>query len=360
VRIIDRYIWKEFQQQFLICSLGFIVLGIGKIFFDYNDFFIGYHITSGLLVRLVVNQIPSLWMDVMPAASLFGIILAIGRLLRERELDVIQICGPSLFRIMLPIFVGVFLVCFSAYWWNDLIVPAANHRFQTEIRRLSMQENMPLFKEKVVFKGPSDRFVYLEQVDRRQKKISGILIFEAKTGGRWPRIITADFGYLRNGIWELHHGTIHEMDKDGVINSEVSFRSMEIQMTTDNNILVGNDKSPNEMRTTELKHLIGVYKRSGLQLPIYTVLYYQKFADPMIALVLVFLATPLTLLTGRHSRWIAMVYCFLIIMGYYTIQVIGRTMGSNGVISPWAAAWAPHIFFFSIGVGLLCMMERKR
>ncbi len=360
MRIIDHYIWKEFQQQFFICGLGFTVLGIGKIFFDYNDFFIGYHITSGLLVKLLLNQIPSLWMDVLPAASLFGIILTLGRLLRERELDVIRICGPSLFRIMLPVFVGLFLICVSAYWWNDLIVPAANHRFQTELRRLSMQENMPLFKEKVVFKGPMNRFVYLEQVDRRQRKISGILIFEARTGGRWPRVITADSGILNKGLWELHNGTIHEMNKAGVINSEVSFQKMEIKMTTDNNVLLGNAKSPNEMRTSELKHLIGVYKRSGLQLPIYTVLYYQKFADPLIALVLVFLATPLTLLTGHHSRWMNMVYCFLIIMGYYTMQVIGRTMGSNGLISPWVAAWAPHMFFFTLGAGLVCMMERKR
>jgi lipopolysaccharide export system permease protein len=114
------------------------------------------------------------------------------------------------------------------------------------------------------------------------------------------------------------------------------------------------------MRASELRHLIKVYRKSGLNVPIYTVFYYQKYADPMISVVLVFLATPLIVLTGRQSRWIGMVYCFLIIMGYYTMQVIGRTMGSNGLISPWAAAWVPHIVFLIIGVTLLYAIEQRR
>jgi lipopolysaccharide export system permease protein len=360
LRIIDRYIWKEFQQQFLICGLGFTVLGIGKIFFDYNDFFIGYRVTAGLLIKLLLNQIPSLWMDVIPAASLFGVILAIGRFLRENELDVIQLCGPSVFRIMSPIFVGLFVICIGAFWWNDLVVPSANHRFQNEIRRLSMQENMPLLKEKVVFKGPQNRFIYLNRVERMQKRISGVLIFEADSGGQWPRMITADYGKLRNGVWELHNGVIHEIDKTGAITSEVRYQKMELKMMTDYNVMVGTEKSPSEMRASELRHLIKVYRKSGLNVPIYTVFYYQKYADPMISVVLVFLATPLIVLTGRQSRWIGMVYCFLIIMGYYTMQVIGRTMGSNGLISPWAAAWVPHIVFLIIGVTLLYAIEQRR
>lgn len=360
IRIIDRYIWKEFQQQFLICGLGFTVLGIGKILFDYNDLFIGYRITAELLIKLLLNQMPSLWMDVIPAASLFGVILAIGRMLRENELDVIQLCGSSVFRIMVPVFSGLFLICLGAYYWNDLIVPSANQRFQDEVRRLSMQENMPLLKEKVVFKGPHERFIYLNRVERREKRVLGVLIIEAGNGGRWPRIITSEYGNLHNGLWELHNGVIHELDKSGTVTSEVSYQKLDLKMNSDFNALVSTDKSPNAMRASELRHLVRVYKRSGLQVPIYTVFYYQKFADPMISLVLVFLATPLTILTGRHSRWVGMVYCFLIIMGYYTMQVIGRTMGSNGLISPWTAAWVPHIVFVVFGFILLSAIEQRR
>lgn len=360
MRIIHRYVWKEFQQQFLICGLGFTVLGIGKIFFDYNDFFIGYRVTFGILMKLLLNQIPSLWMDVLPAAALFGAILALGRLLREHELDVMQQSGSSIFKIVAPVFIGVFLICFAAYWWNDLVVSSANHRFQKEIRRLSLQENMPLLKEKVVFKGPQNRFIYLNKVDRRQKKIFGILIIEARSSGEWPRTITAEYGLLRNGFWELHNGVVHEIDKGGAITSELHYQNMELKMGTDFNVIVGTEKSPYEMRARELLNLIKVYKKSGLNVPIYTVFYYQKFADPMISVVLIFLAIPLTFFTGRQSRWVGMVYCFLIIMGYYTMQVIGRTMGSNGLLSPWIAAWAPHIFFLIVGVFLLFLVEQRR
>ncbi len=360
MRIIHRYIWKEFQQQLLICGLGFTVLGIGKILFDYNDLFIGYRVTAGLLWKLLLNQIPYLMMDVIPAAVLFGVILALGRLIRERELEVIQLSGPPIFKIMLPIFIGVFIICFAAYWWNDLIVPAANHRFQLEVRRLSMKENMPLLKEKVVFKGPQNRFIYLNKVERRTKKITGVLIFETNNTGEWPRIISAEYGKLRNGVWDLYNGVVHELDKKGAVTSEVRYQKMELKMNSDFNAIVGTEKSPSEMRAGELLHLIKVYKQSGLNVPIFTVFYYQKFADPLIALILAFLAIPLTMLTGKSSRWIGMALCFLIIMGYYTMQVIGRTMGSNGIITPWVAAWVPHIFFMVIGLTLLFIIEQRR
>src|SRR5690606_11437859 len=93
VRLINRYIWNEFVQQFFICGLGFTALGVGKIFFDYNDLFIGYRVTPRLLGILLLNQIPALLMDVIPAAALFGVILFLGRMLRERELDVLRTSG---------------------------------------------------------------------------------------------------------------------------------------------------------------------------------------------------------------------------------------------------------------------------
>jgi lipopolysaccharide export LptBFGC system permease protein LptF len=55
-----------------------------------------------------------------------------------------------------------------------------------------------------------------------------------------------------------------------------------------------------------------------------------------------------------------LVYCFLIIMGYYTMQVIGRTLGINGVLIPWVAAWSPHLLFAVVGIMLLIIVEQRR
>lgn len=359
MQILNRYIWKEFIQQFLICGAAFTVLGIAKNFFDYNDFLIGYHVNLSVTWLLLSDLIPSLWMDVLPAAAIFGIVLALGRLLRERELDVIRISGASIIRIMMPIFIGVFLICFGVYWWNDLVVPAANHHFQTEIKRLSMQEDMPLLRENVVFKGPQNRFIYLRKVQNREKKILGILILEANTG-KWPRLITAEYGMIRRGVWQLYNGVVHEIDDQGAIKTELTYSKMEIKMAVDYGAIVDQDRSPSEMRASELLEKINTFKQSGMNEPVYAVFYHAKFADPVISLVLVFLAVPLLILTGRTSRWLNLVFCFLIIMGYYAMQVIARNMGANSLIAPWEAAWVPHLVFLTAGITLMIVMEQRR
>ena len=358
MRLINRYVWNEFIQQFLICGLGFTALGVGKIFFDYNDLFIGYRVTPRLLGILLLNQIPALLMDVIPAAALFGVILFLGRLLRERELDVIRTSGVSLMKIMLPVFVGVAIICVAAFFWNDYVVPSANHRFEVELRRMSVKQDFPLFRENVVFKAPQNRFIYLRKVERKTGIIGGVLIIE--TGGRWPRIITAEQGRMEKGIWELCRGFIHEFNEEGAIRSELFFEKMELVMSRDYLGFISEEKGPNEMRTTELLKMIDLYRRSGLNVPAFQVFYQSKFSDPIISLTLVFLATPLTVVTGRNSRWLGLVLCFLIIMGYYALQVIGRTMGVNGLIAPWAAAWVPNLFFLMIGIFLLAVTEQRK
>jgi lipopolysaccharide export system permease protein len=358
VRIIRRYVWSEFIQQFFVCALGFTALGIGKIFFDYNDLFIGYRVTPKLLCILLLNQIPALLMDIIPAAALFGVILFMGRMLRERELDVIRTHGVSLLKIMSPVFVGVFIICILAFFWNDYVVPSANHRFEVELRRMSIKQDFPLFRENVVFKAPQNRFIYLKKVERKTGVIGGVLIIETGFKDKWPRIITAEHGRMRKGVWELTQGVVHEFDKEGAIKSELKFSEMELTMNKDFHGFISEEKGPNEMRTTELLEMIDLYRRSGLNMPAFQVFYQSKFSDPIISLTLVFLAAPLTLLTGRNSRWLGLVLCFLIIMGYYALQVIGRTMGVNSLIPPWAAAWVPNLFFLAIGIFLLFTTEQ--
>jgi lipopolysaccharide export system permease protein len=335
-------------------------LGIGKVYFDYSEFFIGYRVPAGLLFFLILNQIPTLLMDVIPFATLLGVVLALGRLLRERELDVIRLSGARLSLIIRPIYIRVFIICVLAFFWNDYIVPSANHRFQQEIRRLSMQEDLPLLREHVVIKAPNNRFIYLDRVEHQQRRIRGVLIIEIGDTGRWARLISAEYGTLKRGVWELHQGTIHQFAPDGSIAWEQRYRQMSIQMANDFVNLFGQEKTPAEMSTGELLRYIGLYKRSGLNTPAFNVFYHLKFADPLISLVLVFLAAPLAVMTGRNSRWLGFVICILAILAYYTMQVVGRTMGANGLIPPWSAAWLPHFIFIAIGTGMLLRSEQLR
>lgn len=357
MRILRRYIWHEFSIFFIVSGLVLTILGIGKIVFDYNDFFIGYRVTADLTLRLILNQLPALIMDVIPAATVCGVILALGRLLLERELDVIRISGVGTARIMLPIFTGVLLICIGAYGWNDMVVPAANHRFQSEVRRLSNQQNLPLIKEKVVIKGPYNRFIYLNKVEHQNGRISGVLIMEAgSASGRWPRIITADYGRLSHGTWRLFHGVIHQLDENGTVVAEARYDHLRIKMGLDFADFIDYGKTLGEMRASELLEVI----QRNFNNPAYIVAYHAKFADPLISLVLAFLAAPMTFATGRKSRWVALGFGLLVVLGYYALQVIGRTAGNNGVISPWLAAWGPHLVFLALGIILVTQIERRR
>ncbi len=361
MRIIHRYIWKEFIQMFLVSLMFLMVLGIGKIVFDYNDFLIGYRVTANLFAIIILNQLPTLVMDILPAASLCGVILAQGRLLRDHELDVIRLNGVGVYKMMFPIFVGVLAISSGAFWWNDLVVPSANHRFQVEIKKLSMQQDMPLLKENVVVKGPQNRFIYLKKIERKAKIIEGIVILDNNSNGTgWPRLITAQKGKIFGSTWQLNNGVVHELDNQGVVTAEVGYNDMKIKMSADIMDIISDGKNPNEMRVSELKKRVEAEHLSGIFRSSYAVFYHQKFADPLISLVFIFLGVPLAMMTTRNSRWTGLILCLLIILIYYALQVVGRTMGCNEILSPWIAAWVPHLIFITLGLCFLAQIERRR
>ncbi|HBG15257.1 MAG TPA: hypothetical protein DDW93_00625, partial [Firmicutes bacterium] len=62
-----------------------------------------------------------------------------------------------------------FFMCIGAFYFNDIAVAAANHRYEQEIRKLVYKDFIPFVQENIVFKGPEGRFFYLRRVNEREK-----------------------------------------------------------------------------------------------------------------------------------------------------------------------------------------------
>lgn len=347
MKIIHRYLLREYITQFAFCTLGFLVIYIGELIFELNHILVGKRTPMSVVFLLIYYRIPYLLMDIFPAAALFGIYLSMGRFSKDRELDVLRTCGLSFPRLVYPLVIVTFLLCIGIYCFNDYVVPMANHRYWQEYKRLMYKDALPFIEENKFIKGPDDRFFYIKMVNVAKKRLEGIMVYELTR--KYPRLITASFGWIDKEEWLLKEGVIHELDNEGYVEKEYGFEELTINTGEDLTAFLSESRGTDEMTRAELKEQMELYGRSGFDVALFEVDYHLKVAIPFASLVLAVLALPFSCLMPRSGRVLGMGFSLFFIFSYYFSQVIFRTLGINNVILPFWAAWIPNLIYLFLG-----------
>ncbi|MGE5550502.1 MAG: LptF/LptG family permease, partial [Bacteroidota bacterium] len=90
MKLAHRYILREFLGQFILCAVGISIFMIGFVLYQEAANLVNYRVPLGMVVWLLLNRWPLVLLDVMPGAGLFAVILSLGRMVREHELQVFR------------------------------------------------------------------------------------------------------------------------------------------------------------------------------------------------------------------------------------------------------------------------------
>src|ERR671924_2391909 len=113
MRLLDRYVIRNFVQVYLYCICGFISIWL---IFDVSDnisTFIDEHIGVWLVVRYYATQIPQVLLILLPVSLLLSLLFTLGRMSRANEIVSMLTAGISLPRVLLPLF-GIGLLTVAA------------------------------------------------------------------------------------------------------------------------------------------------------------------------------------------------------------------------------------------------------
>lgn len=322
-----------------------------------NDFLVGLRIPFSLVLKLVQQRFPMLVIDVVPTSVIFGVFLSMGRLMRDREFDVLRTSGWSFLGLTIPLLITTLVISTGVFLWYDTVIPASNRTFQKEMSRLRYQDILPMISENIFIKGPHNRYFYVRRVNGRTHLMEGIMVFETQSVN-YPRIITADTGRISGNNWLLNKGIIHELDQSGWVRYEVKFERLTVNAGNDLTGFFGKQESIEELTRAQLKARMRLYAKSGFPIAAYAVEYYNKTAIPYASFILALIAIPFTCLLSRKSWVWGLILSFLVILSYFFAQVMFRNLGQNTVLIPIVAAWGPNIIFLSLGVGLLSRVKR--
>jgi len=357
VKIVDRYTLREFAGPFVAAVAGFAIMLVGSLLFELTDLIVQKKMPASTVARMLVYKLPSVIVVSLPIAALFAALISLGRLAKDSEMKVFLCTGTSFKRLVAPVFVAALLVSGLSFVLNEKIVPASNHVAENLYRQAVLRDPLPSVEQGVFFRGGEERYFYVGRVDRKNKEMHRILIFD-RSAGAYPTMISAASGVYQERTWLLKDGVIKRLDDDGFTVEDFGFETMEYPVVENFEVYTGNQKTTDEMTRAELADYIRLFKRSGLDVKRLEVAYHMKASLPMAGFLWVLVGAPLTLRSMRGGRVFGVVASLAVAFLYHVTASFFQSIGGTGLLPPLVAAWATNILFFTVGIVLLIRSDR--
>ena len=344
--IADRYILKEVLAPFLLGVGAFVVILIGDILYTLAEFIATRRVAMHVVLQLLMYKIPAILVITFPVSTLIGVLLGLGRLVKDNEIQAMRLSGMSLRRIFAAVFLFGVGATGLTFLTNEYLSPWANHQANNLVRQAAFGAVFPQVREQVFFRGPDHRVFYVGSADDRRRLLRNVMVYELATP--LPRLITAREARWEDRRWLLHDGVVRELDDDGFTRYEARFADMEIGVGLQAETFYRGQKTPEEMTARELRQYMALFSQTDANRR-FAVEYHRKFAIPVASIVFAALAAPLSVWTAQGGRFVGIGLSIALLFIYYVAMSVAKALGSVGGLPPAVSAWTPNMLFAAAG-----------
>jgi LPS export ABC transporter permease LptG len=363
VRLLDRYLLRNFLQVFGYCIAGFVSIWL---IFDISEnisTFLDEQLPFSHALDYYLTQIPEVLVIVLPISLLLALLFCLGRMSRANEIVSMLTAGVSLPRILAPLIAMGLLV--------SLVSAALNYSFAPHAdlaRRLFAATHSRGPEKGVVgqiFRNRSDnRTWFIQHFQPGENVFNNVQILQQDADGNINRDYLATRAIYRpqTKAWDLQLLKVVDYDAAGNIRRDQLMGSLLITNWSETPFrLASANLRAESLSFPELRE----YLRSNadfpktLLAPFKTHLHY-RIALPWGCLVVVFIAAPLGISFSRRGILSGVAAAILFVFAMNFLNHLFLALGEGDRIAPSVAAWTPNIIFALIGLYLLYLRASNR
>ena len=356
IKLLDRYISRQFFTTFLVLVLGLPFLFIVIDVTDNLDKYLGRGISWGKVALSYVYQLPLFIQYSIPIAALVATVFTIGNMTRHQEIAAAKAGGVSFHRLLVPIVAWGVVLSVAALMLGEL-VPVTNRK-RAELLGERARSFTSGTRTDFVYQTERGRTLSVRRLDSDQGRMLSVVIEQTGIGRRTGLHGTAQRADYKPGRgWMLEDGYLRLFAAGGEERS-FQFRALRLRGLTETpQELLAEPKEPEEMSFAEMTSFIRALERSGGDTRPLQVDQAQKIALPLAVLVIVIFGAPLATSSRRGGAAYGVGISLATTMVYLMMFKIGRAVGASGGLPPLVAAWAPNALFLAAGLVLLARVR---
>jgi lipopolysaccharide export system permease protein len=411
MRILPRYILKEHVGPFLLglCVLTFVLL-MDQVF-TLMDMLIGKGLPLGAVGEVFFLSLPFILAVTIPMAVLVAALMAFGRMTQDNEVTALRSSGLPFHRLLLAPFLAACGVCLFLFYFNNVILPEANHRVKNLLMDIAIKKPALKLKEGAFITDFEDQgyILYIKKVNVKTSQIFDITIFDLRKGGipiqpsipstnpqtipsfEAPKTIMSKLGEIyfssdgKTLTVKLRSGTMHAIDPKNISSyykSLTPFTTMTINLPVDLNLerQSRDYRSVREMGASMMLKEIGKLRKEiaelirargqtkdsipevqfrEQQIDGYWVEIHKKIAIAVACPIFILLGAPLGVKARRGGVGIGFGVSLAFFVVYYLFLVGGEELANRGMLSPFLAMWAANILLGIVGLILTLQTTRE-
>src|SRR5881296_975140 len=363
MRLLDRYVIRNFVQVYLYCIAGFISIWL---IFDVSDnisTFIDQHIGLLLVVRYYATQIPQVLIILLPVSLLLALLFTLGRMSRANEIVSMLTAGVSLPRVLLPLIGMGLLTVAASMALNYSLAPHAEMARKTFLAEA--QARPARYIEGQIFRNRTDlRTWFIQSLLPRSNTFNNVQVLQQDANDNIVTNYIAARAFFRpeTKTWELENARVVHYDQSGNIVDEQFFPSLKIEHWSETPFRLGSANERAEFLSLpelhEYLHFNADFPATLLA-PFRTHLQY-RLALPWTCFVVVCIAAPLGIGYSRRGVLSSVAAAVVLVFSMNFLVHLFLALGEGDRVPAWIAAWTPNILFMAIGLYLLYLRAANR
>jgi len=361
MKIIDKYIFKSFVKLYFVILSAFVAIFLVVEFFEKFSKFLGHDAQVFDIITYFFLRIPYIAILSSPVTLLLAALFLFHYLNKNNETIAIRTAGMSIVRMSLPLFSFALFISLSMLFFGDRILASAEQKreYIKEVKIYDKEERKFKMRSNIQYKNEEGYLFYIGFFDGYRNKIKHIDISKFKNN-KVIKKITA-----KEAKWEavkedssklvFYNGEVRNFSAG----EQYSYENFDKMVFPQINIqpldLVKSSKDPQEeMDYFELKNYIERLKKIGENYQAELVELNVKISFPFMNFIVLLFCIPIANLTNRNStRGLEFVLAIAIAFLYISVLRLGQSLGYNGLISPFFAAWFANLIFAFLGIILL-------
>src|ERR1700757_3668859 len=363
MRLLDRYVIRNFVQVYFYCIAGFISFCSSFDVSDNISTFIDEHIGLLLVVRYYATQIPQVLIILLPVSLLLSLLFALGRMSRANEIVSMLTAGVSLPRVLLPL-IGIGLLTVAATM--ALNYSLGPHAEMAPKKFLSEPQSRPgRYIQGQIFRNRTDlRTWFIQNFLPRTTTFNNVQVLQQDANDNIvTNYVASRASYSPKArTWDLENVRVAHYDPTGNITKEEFFPTLKIEHWSETPFRLGSANERAEfLSLPELREYLRFNSDfpATLLAPFRTHLQY-RLALPWTCFVVVCIAAPLGIGYSRRGvlSSVAAAGFLLFFMNFFFHLFF--SLGEGYRVPAWIAAWTPNILFMAIGLYLLYLRASNR
>ncbi|MBN1824430.1 MAG: LptF/LptG family permease [Endomicrobiales bacterium] len=359
MKIIDRYLIREFFKPLALTSTAFGGLVLISEFFRELSFYLENKTPFGLVGKYLLMNLPWWIIQVLPVSVLVAVLFSLGQLVRRGEITALKAAGVNLYRIFAILFFCGALIGSGELILREYVIPPAIREADRvrneEIRHVKKKERTEYWN--LIVNTPGGGRMTIGYLNIAKNLATQVVMDKFDDSFTLTKQLVAKDALWQDGQWTFLEG-VERLFSHGSL-KENYFSEQKVSLPFSPADFIVTKPRPEQMTVAGFQRYLKQLETLGIPSEKEKIQYYSRWSSAFSHLVVMLIGIPFALgFAGRHGKFISFTIALIFAFLYWGVLAVGQSLGENGVITPLFAAWLGNVVFGIAGVWALTNIRK--